>query len=102
MRKSEVREMPSLPRGGGEELVRDEQVSSRRVRFAAFLLVFADWKIHSVCVCVCMLVLICMGFIITILTVVENSVCVFTETIRRLFEQAAEDGHVPQISPYCE
>lgn len=32
MRKSEVREMPSLPRGGGDELVRDEQVSSRRVR----------------------------------------------------------------------
>lgn len=31
MRKSEVREMPSLPRGGGDELVRDEQVSSRRV-----------------------------------------------------------------------
>lgn len=32
VRKSEVREMPSLPRGGGDELVRDEQVSSRRVR----------------------------------------------------------------------
>uniref|UniRef100_A0A8C3GCJ1 Phospholipase n=1 Tax=Cyclopterus lumpus TaxID=8103 RepID=A0A8C3GCJ1_CYCLU len=31
VRKSEVREMPSLPRGGGDELVRDEQVSSRRV-----------------------------------------------------------------------
>uniref|UniRef100_A0A8D0AN52 Phospholipase n=1 Tax=Sander lucioperca TaxID=283035 RepID=A0A8D0AN52_SANLU len=30
VRKSEVREMPSLPRGGGDELVRDEQVSSRR------------------------------------------------------------------------
>lgn len=32
VRKSEVREMPSLPRGWGDELVRDEQVSSRRVR----------------------------------------------------------------------
>lgn len=32
----------------------------------------------------------------------KYSVCVFTETIRRLFEQAAEDGHVPQISPHCE
>uniref|UniRef100_A0A665WIE1 Phospholipase n=1 Tax=Echeneis naucrates TaxID=173247 RepID=A0A665WIE1_ECHNA len=31
VRKSEVREMPSLPRGGGDDLVRDEQVSSRRV-----------------------------------------------------------------------
>uniref|UniRef100_A0A3Q3X0R9 Phospholipase n=1 Tax=Mola mola TaxID=94237 RepID=A0A3Q3X0R9_MOLML len=31
VRKSEVSEMPSLPRGGGEELVRDEQVSSRKV-----------------------------------------------------------------------
>ncbi|KAF1374638.1 hypothetical protein PFLUV_G00231190 [Perca fluviatilis] len=30
VKKSEVREMPSLPRGGGDELVRDEQVSSRR------------------------------------------------------------------------
>ncbi|XP_043997968.1 phospholipase D1a [Gambusia affinis] len=30
VRKSEVREMPSLPRGGGDELARDEQVSSRR------------------------------------------------------------------------
>lgn len=31
VRKSEVTEMPSLPRGGGDDLVRDEQVSSRRV-----------------------------------------------------------------------
>uniref|UniRef100_A0A3B5MC67 Phospholipase n=1 Tax=Xiphophorus couchianus TaxID=32473 RepID=A0A3B5MC67_9TELE len=31
VRKSEVREMPTLPRGGGDELARDEQVSSRRV-----------------------------------------------------------------------
>ncbi|XP_061752334.1 phospholipase D1a isoform X2 [Nerophis ophidion] len=30
VRKSEVRKIPSLPRGGGDELVRDEQVSSRR------------------------------------------------------------------------
>lgn len=35
VRKSEVREMPSLPRGGGDELVRDEQVSSRRVRLSS-------------------------------------------------------------------
>uniref|UniRef100_A0A7N8Y965 Phospholipase n=1 Tax=Mastacembelus armatus TaxID=205130 RepID=A0A7N8Y965_9TELE len=33
VRKSEVRDMPSLPRGGGDELVRDEQVSSRRMEF---------------------------------------------------------------------
>uniref|UniRef100_A0A667ZD40 Phospholipase n=1 Tax=Myripristis murdjan TaxID=586833 RepID=A0A667ZD40_9TELE len=31
VRKSEVREMPSLPRGRGDEMARDEQVSSRRV-----------------------------------------------------------------------
>lgn len=37
VRKSEVREMPSLPRGGGDELARDEQVSSRRVRGSAAL-----------------------------------------------------------------
>uniref|UniRef100_A0A8C4I626 Phospholipase n=1 Tax=Dicentrarchus labrax TaxID=13489 RepID=A0A8C4I626_DICLA len=46
VRKSEVREMPSLPRGGGDELVRDEQVSSRRVRLS-FVCRFPDWKIHS-------------------------------------------------------
>uniref|UniRef100_A0A8C6UXD5 Phospholipase n=1 Tax=Neogobius melanostomus TaxID=47308 RepID=A0A8C6UXD5_9GOBI len=33
VRKSEVREMPVLPKGGGDELVREEQVSSRRVSF---------------------------------------------------------------------
>uniref|UniRef100_A0A674P205 Phospholipase n=1 Tax=Takifugu rubripes TaxID=31033 RepID=A0A674P205_TAKRU len=33
VRKSEVTEMPSLPRGGGDDLVRDEQVSSRRMEF---------------------------------------------------------------------
>ncbi|XP_028995770.1 phospholipase D1a isoform X2 [Betta splendens] len=33
VRKSEVRQIPSLPRGGGDELVRDEQVSSRRMEF---------------------------------------------------------------------
>ncbi|XP_039993014.1 phospholipase D1a isoform X2 [Xiphias gladius] len=33
VKKSEVREMPSLPRGSGDELVRDEQVSSRRMEF---------------------------------------------------------------------
>lgn len=37
MRKSEVREMPSLPRGGGEDLVRDEQVSSRRRQLEDYL-----------------------------------------------------------------
>lgn len=66
--------MPSLPRGGGEELVRDEQVSSRRVRRCTVCSLFAcfpDWKIRSVCVCVCMLVLICMGFIIKILTMAK-------------------------------
>uniref|UniRef100_A0AAQ4PMH6 Phospholipase n=1 Tax=Gasterosteus aculeatus aculeatus TaxID=481459 RepID=A0AAQ4PMH6_GASAC len=36
-RKSEVREMPSLPRGGGDELVRDEQVSSRRRQLEDYL-----------------------------------------------------------------
>lgn len=29
--RSEVRQMPNLPRGGGDELGREEQVSSRRV-----------------------------------------------------------------------
>lgn len=99
MRKSEVREMPSLPRGGGEDLVRDEQVSSRRVCRICFF----DWLGNSllsnlnlmagsspgirllpwhlsccqfkypmnpcVFVYVCMLVFICMGFDIKILTV---------------------------------
>uniref|UniRef100_A0A3Q1EVN3 Phospholipase n=1 Tax=Acanthochromis polyacanthus TaxID=80966 RepID=A0A3Q1EVN3_9TELE len=37
VRKSEVREMPSLPRGGGDELVRDEQVSSRRKQLEDYL-----------------------------------------------------------------
>uniref|UniRef100_A0A3Q2G0U3 Phospholipase n=1 Tax=Cyprinodon variegatus TaxID=28743 RepID=A0A3Q2G0U3_CYPVA len=37
MRKSEVREMPSLPRGGGDDLVRDEQVSSRRRQLEDYL-----------------------------------------------------------------
>ncbi|XP_041809525.1 phospholipase D1a [Chelmon rostratus] len=37
VRKSEVREMPSLPRGGGDELVRDEQVSSRRRQLEDYL-----------------------------------------------------------------
>lgn len=40
VRKSEVREMPSLPRGGGEELVRDEQVSSRKVCWSAVFVLF--------------------------------------------------------------
>ncbi|KAL3049582.1 hypothetical protein OYC64_008936 [Pagothenia borchgrevinki] len=37
VRKSEVREMPSLPRGAGDELVRDEQVSSRRRQLEDYL-----------------------------------------------------------------
>uniref|UniRef100_A0A665WIP7 Phospholipase n=1 Tax=Echeneis naucrates TaxID=173247 RepID=A0A665WIP7_ECHNA len=37
VRKSEVREMPSLPRGGGDDLVRDEQVSSRRKQLEDYL-----------------------------------------------------------------
>ncbi|KAM7403400.1 hypothetical protein PAMA_004043 [Pampus argenteus] len=36
-RKNEVREMPSLPRGGGDDLVRDEQVSSRRRQLEDYL-----------------------------------------------------------------
>uniref|UniRef100_A0A8C1TCP8 Phospholipase n=1 Tax=Cyprinus carpio TaxID=7962 RepID=A0A8C1TCP8_CYPCA len=31
IKRSEVRQMPSLPRGGGDEMAREEQVSSRRV-----------------------------------------------------------------------
>ncbi|KAF3845206.1 hypothetical protein F7725_008369 [Dissostichus mawsoni] len=37
VRKSEVREMPSLPRGAGDELARDEQVSSRRRQLEDYL-----------------------------------------------------------------
>ncbi|KAM9777402.1 phospholipase D1a [Neosynchiropus ocellatus] len=37
VRKSEVREMPNLPRGGGDDLVRDEQVSSRRRQLEDYL-----------------------------------------------------------------
>lgn len=110
MRKSEVREMPSLPRGGGDELVRDEQVSSRRVRPRSLPVwgggglpaVYSGGRrtsrfegtaaaagrtqtAHCVCVRVCM----CVFFS-------------FTETTGGLFEQAAEDGHVPQISPHGE
>lgn len=32
VKRSEVRQMPTLPRGGGEDLVREEQVSSRKVK----------------------------------------------------------------------
>lgn len=66
MRKSEVSEMPSLPRGGGDELVRDEQVSSRRVCGSTvpfyFSACFPDW---------CMFMFLCMGCAITILTVAK-------------------------------
>ncbi|XP_062325197.1 phospholipase D1a isoform X2 [Osmerus eperlanus] len=37
VRKSEVREMPSLPRGNGDELAQDEQVSSRRRQLEDYL-----------------------------------------------------------------
>ncbi|XP_056446162.1 phospholipase D1a [Gadus chalcogrammus] len=37
VRKSEVREMPSLPRGRGDELARDEQVSSRRKQLEDYI-----------------------------------------------------------------
>ncbi|XP_072313653.1 phospholipase D1a [Eucyclogobius newberryi] len=37
VRKSEVREMPVLPKGSGDELVRDEQVSSRRRQLEDYL-----------------------------------------------------------------
>uniref|UniRef100_A0A672GKT4 Phospholipase n=1 Tax=Salarias fasciatus TaxID=181472 RepID=A0A672GKT4_SALFA len=37
VRKNEVREMPSLPRGGNDDLVRDEQVSSRRRQLEDYL-----------------------------------------------------------------
>lgn len=37
VRKSEVREMPVLPKGGGDELVREEQVSSRRRQLEDYL-----------------------------------------------------------------
>ncbi|KAF6714433.1 Phospholipase D1 [Oryzias melastigma] len=37
VKKSEVREMPTLPRGGGDELARDEQVSSRRRQLEDYL-----------------------------------------------------------------
>uniref|UniRef100_A0A667ZBI5 Phospholipase n=1 Tax=Myripristis murdjan TaxID=586833 RepID=A0A667ZBI5_9TELE len=37
VRKSEVREMPSLPRGRGDEMARDEQVSSRRKQLEDYL-----------------------------------------------------------------
>lgn len=38
VRKSEVTEIPSLPRGGGDDLVQDEQVSSRRVGHVCYML----------------------------------------------------------------
>uniref|UniRef100_A0A671XYU4 Phospholipase n=1 Tax=Sparus aurata TaxID=8175 RepID=A0A671XYU4_SPAAU len=48
VRKSEVREMPSLPRGGGDELVRDEQVSSRRVLAVLSLPVYSQMEFIDV------------------------------------------------------
>lgn len=57
-------------------------------RSRAEFLKYSRWPKRCVCVCAFVCVCVC--------------VSVFTETIRRLFEQAAEDGHVPQIPPYCE
>ncbi|KAG9334153.1 hypothetical protein JZ751_009065 [Albula glossodonta] len=37
IKRSEVREMPNLPRGGGDELGREEQVSSRRKQLEDYL-----------------------------------------------------------------
>lgn len=37
IKRSEVRQMPALPRGGGDELAREEQVSSRRVSHSNML-----------------------------------------------------------------
>uniref|UniRef100_A0A8C1I673 Phospholipase n=1 Tax=Cyprinus carpio TaxID=7962 RepID=A0A8C1I673_CYPCA len=37
IKKSEVRQMPPLPRGGGDELAREEQVSSRRKQLEDYL-----------------------------------------------------------------
>ncbi|XP_051556150.1 phospholipase D1-like [Myxocyprinus asiaticus] len=37
IKRSEVRQMPVLPRGGGEELAREEQVSSRRKQLEDYL-----------------------------------------------------------------
>ncbi|KAJ8375748.1 hypothetical protein SKAU_G00063280 [Synaphobranchus kaupii] len=37
MRRTEARHMPSLPRGGGDDLVREEQVSSRRKQLEDYL-----------------------------------------------------------------
>ncbi|KAG7457129.1 hypothetical protein MATL_G00243220 [Megalops atlanticus] len=37
VKRSEVREMPVLPRGGGDELAREEQVSSRRKQLEDYL-----------------------------------------------------------------
>ncbi|KAI2667571.1 Phospholipase D1 [Labeo rohita] len=37
IKRSEVRQMPALPRGGGDELAREEQVSSRRKQLEDYL-----------------------------------------------------------------
>uniref|UniRef100_A0A3B3TH81 Phospholipase n=1 Tax=Paramormyrops kingsleyae TaxID=1676925 RepID=A0A3B3TH81_9TELE len=37
VKRSEVRQMPTLPRGGGEDLVREEQVSSRKKQLEDYL-----------------------------------------------------------------
>uniref|UniRef100_A0A8C1G122 phospholipase D n=1 Tax=Cyprinus carpio TaxID=7962 RepID=A0A8C1G122_CYPCA len=42
IKKSEVRQMPPLPRGGGDELAREEQVSSRRQNCFSLQMEFID------------------------------------------------------------
>lgn len=58
--RSEARQMPNLPKGGGDELGREEQVSSRRVRLrperraspvSLFFLLY--WLVYVPLMCVC-------------------------------------------------
>ncbi|XP_016399344.1 phospholipase D1-like [Sinocyclocheilus rhinocerous] len=50
IKRSEVRQMPALPRGGGDELAREEQVSSRRVSHSNMLTAVLALD-HKHCVC---------------------------------------------------
>uniref|UniRef100_A0A673J539 Phospholipase n=1 Tax=Sinocyclocheilus rhinocerous TaxID=307959 RepID=A0A673J539_9TELE len=52
IKRSEVRQMPALPRGGGDELAREEQVSSRRVSHSNMLtaVLVCEWQnLHGGC-----------------------------------------------------
>uniref|UniRef100_A0A673JCZ5 Phospholipase n=1 Tax=Sinocyclocheilus rhinocerous TaxID=307959 RepID=A0A673JCZ5_9TELE len=51
IKRSEVRQMPALPRGGGDELAREEQVSSRRVSHSNMLT-----AVLTICVYLCVYV----------------------------------------------